>query len=252
MSNAIIFDWDGTVVSCNEKIDLVINKLCQTYPEIAEKYQSAISTNKQSHGWVRKGFIASLSEDYFTYRFGIAADIIAETQNFTTDTAWLIILKTFKLSYFETRAKILTDQKKLRELSNYATLYVVSNSSTDNILTEAKILGFERSILLFIGDAKKYSVERSNPSIIGIPLTRPRYQETLSMIQAKHKKLIVIGDNFSLDLITPISMGIRVAYIPNYLSPKNIGQYIKDNQILSGNINDILDILIQEMKGGIK
>jgi len=251
MSNAIIFDWDGTIVSCNEKIDLVIDKLCQTYSEVAEKYKLAILGNKQSSGWIRKGLIASLSEDYFTHRLGLIVELIGEVQNLTVDMVWSVVLQTFKLSYLQVQAKVLADKQKLHELSNYATLYVVSSSGIDNILTEAETLGFERSTFSFIGDAKKYSVGESEPSIVGIPTVRPRYKETLNVIHTRHEKLIVIGDNFSLDLVTPISMGIRVAYIPNYLSPKEILQYIKNNQILSGNINDVLDILIKEMKGGV-
>ncbi len=251
MKNGIIFDWDGTIVSCEEKIDWAAERLCQSYPEIAQKYQSAVLANRQSPGWTRKGFMASLPEDYFTYRFGIIAELIAEAQGLTTDVAWPIILHTFKESYLQAQAKILADQQKLRELSKYATLYIVSNSGIDNISTEANTLGFDRSILSFVGDAKKYGVEGSDPSIIGISAMRPRYRELLHTIQAKHENLIVIGDNFSLDLVTPISMGIRAAYVPNPLSPIEIGQYVKDNQILSGTINDILDVLTQETKGTV-
>lgn len=251
MSNAVIFDWDGTLVSCEEKIDLAIERLCQTYPEITEEYLSTVSVYGQSQGWIRKGFIVSLPEDYFTYHFGIIAGLIAEATALTTDAAWLIILRTFKESYLQGRARMLADQKKFRCLSKFATFYVVSNSDIDNISTEADVLGFERSIMSFIGGAKKYGVERSIPSILGISAARPKYKEILNMIREKHENLIVVGDNFSLDLVTSITMGIRTAYVPNPLSPNEIVRYVKDNQILSGDINYILNSLTQEMKGNM-
>jgi hypothetical protein len=60
----------------------------------------------------------------------------------------------------------------------------------------------------------------------------------------------VVGDNFSLDLVAPIAMGISVAYVPNLLSPKIIIRYVKKNCIPHGTINDILDILINK-KGSL-
>lgn len=249
MSNAIIFDWDGTIVSCEEKIDLVINELCLEYSGVSEKYQSAILTNKKSPGWSRNGFLVSLVEDYFTHRFGLMAEILVETQGVNIDTAWLIILRMFKALYLKARAKVIIDQQKLLELSNYAILYIVSNSDNSNILIEAEILGFEKSILSFIGDAKKYGVESINSSIIGISTARMKYREILTTIREKHENLVVIGDNFCLDLVTPISLGISTAYVFNPLCPDKIKQYIKDKNIPSGTINDILDIIITKMKG---
>lgn len=248
MKYGIVFDWDGTLVSCEEKIDTATGRLCQMFPEIAEKYHLAISENRQSPGWTRRGFIASLPEDCFTYRFGIIAELIAAAQSLTADATWPIILHAFKESYLQTRAKVLVDQQKLRELSNYATLHVVSNSGIDNITFEADSLGFERSIFSFIGDAKKYGVEGMEPSIIGISAVRPKYRRLLNTIKMKHEKLIVIGDNFCLDLVTPISMGVRTAYVPNPLSSNEIQQYVKDSRILSDTINNVIETLIQEVK----
>ena len=252
MSNAVVFDWDGTLVSCEEKINLTIERLIQIYPEIAKKYTSAISEGKQSPGWIRKGFIVSLPEDYFTYHFGILAELIAEVLGLSIDSAWLVLLRTFKASYLDRRAKMLGNPEKLRGLSQYASLFVVSNSSTDNIVAEAESLGVERSVFSFLGGAKKYGVEEKEPSLLGISAVRPKYQSILDIVRARHQNLVVVGDNFCLDLVTPLMMGVRAAYVSNPLSSPKICEFVKSNQILSGDINVIIDSLLKEMQGGTK
>jgi phosphoglycolate phosphatase-like HAD superfamily hydrolase len=244
MSNAVVFDWDGTLVSCEEKIDLAIAKLCSKFSEIEEHYRTMIAERKPSPGWIRKGFVASLSEDYLTYRFGIIAELIAESEGMTTEDAWSAILSTFRDIYLEVRSRILADLEKLHELSQYMSLYVISNSESGNIKSEAKTLGIKKRTVAFIGNAKKYDVAVSEPSILGIPVKRPKYQRILDEIRGNHDGIMVVGDNFSLDLVTPIAMGIAVAHVPNPLTPKNVIRYVKKNRITQGTINDVLDTLI--------
>jgi len=248
MLNAVIFDWDGTLVSCEEKINLTTDKLRHMFPEIIEDYQSAVLEKHSSPGWIRKGFVSSLAEDYFTHQFGIIADILSKIKTMSIDAAWSIILSTFKKSYLEVRAKTLVSQEKLDELSHYMKLYVVSNSDTSNITKEVETLGIDSSLFTFIGNAKKYEVTGTETSIMGISAIRPMYRDVLNFLRHKHENLIIVGDNFCLDLVTPISVRIRVAYIPNPLSPIEILQYIKKNEILTGGIDNILDTLIQERK----
>lgn len=242
----LVFDWDGTLVSCEEKIDLVVERLCSQFPAIAGRYKAMIGKQASSPGWIRKGFIASLPEDYLSYHFGIVAELLAETEALTTDSAWSAIFSTFKASYLEVQSRMLADLNKLQELAQLVSLYVVSNSETGNIESEAERHGIGRGLVTFIGNAKKYNVSVSEPNLIGIPTSRPRYREILTRLQEKYQRVVVVGDNFSLDLATPISMGICVAYIPNPLTPGAILQYIKKNHIIYGSINDVLDILISK------
>ncbi len=250
MSNAIVFDWDGTIVSCEEKIDLAITKLCKQFPAIAKPYKDSVAKKTFSSGWVRKGFTASLPEDYFTYHFGIVAELIAKAKSLVIDSAWSVILSTFTESYLEVNSRILIDLGKLYQLAEHVNLYIVSNSEIKNIKAEAKSLGIKCGVITFVGNTKKYNVAGVESSVIGISANRPNYQATLSRLQKKHENIIVVGDNFSLDLVAPIAMGISVAYVPNLLSPKIIIRYVKKNCIPHGTINDILDILINK-KGSL-
>lgn len=253
--DAIVFDWDGTLVSCEEKIDATIKQICLDFPKIQGTYQSAISNRVASSGWVRKGLLASLPEDYFTYHFGAMADILVRSQESavsTNDTAWLAILSEFRRLYGKTTSRLLADRKLLATLAKQTKLYIVSNSDGENIRNEVQFLGINDSLFVFIGNTKKHHVESSEPNILGVPITRPRYQKTLLSISKKHQTgVIVLGDNFSMDLTAPLSMGIRVAYIPNPLSPEIIIDFIEGQRILSGSINEILETLILEKKGGI-
>jgi len=242
--NAIVFDWDGTLVSCEEKIDLAIAKLCSQFPKITKQYKALIAKKKPSPGWIRKGFIASLPEDYLSYHFGIVAGLLTKTEGLAIDSAWSAILSIFRESYLEARSKMLANLEKLYELSQCATLYVVSNSEVGNIKLESKALGIKRGSISFLGNAKKYDVAGLEPSILDIPANRPKYHEVLNRIKEKHESVIVVGDNFSLDLVVPIAMGISIAYVPNPLTPKFVVRYIRKNRITFGAINDILDILI--------
>jgi phosphoglycolate phosphatase-like HAD superfamily hydrolase len=253
--NAIVFDWDGTLVSCEEKIDATIQQICWNFPKIQDAYRVAISNHVVSPGWARKGLIASLPEDYFTYHFGIVADLLAKSKEsvvFTNDTAWSLILSKFRRLYGETPSRLLADRKLLAILAEQTKLYIVSNSDGGNIRNEAQSFGIDDSLFTFIGNAKKYHVESSEPSILGIPVKRPLYQKVLLSLLKKHQTdIIVVGDNFSLDLAEPFFMGIRVAYIPNPLSPEIITDFIKSQHIFSGSINQILETLIRKKKGGI-
>lgn len=251
--SAVILDWDGTLVSCEEKIDMTIHKICSDFPEIQDAYHTVTSKRMASPGWIRKGFIASLPEDYFTYHFGIVAKLLATPQGYehdwdiTGDSAWSIILANFKELYGEIPSPLLADHDLLMTLARQADVYIVSNSDSENIRNEAQVLGINNSRLRFIGGAKKYYVESLTPSILGIPVTRPRYRELLSsIVEEDQTDIIVVGDNFSLDLTTPISMGIGVAYIPNPLTPQVILDFIRDRHIPSGTINQILQMLIQK------
>lgn len=250
MSHAIVFDWDGTLVSCEEKIDLAASKICAKFPKIAKLYKAVVIKKSASPGWIRNGFVASLSEDYLSHRFGILAKLLAEIEDVETDSAWSIILSTFKESYLEVQSRMLADLAKLKKLAECVSLYVVSNSEVSNIKSEAKELGVGRGLVSFIGNAKKYDVAAVKPSILGIPVNRPKYQELLVDLKKKHRGITVVGDNFSLDLVTPIAMGVSVAYIPNPLTPKAVSRYVKRNRITCGSINDILEILISK-KGDI-
>lgn len=250
MSSAVIFDWDGTLVSCEEKINLAVTKLCTKFSGITKPYKAMVTKRLASSGWIRKGFIASLPEDYLSYHFGIVAKLLMEVEGLETDPAWSIILSMFKESYLEVRSRMIVDVTKLEELAKHAALYVVSNSEVSNIKSEAKELGIRRGIVSFIGNAKKYDVVAAEPSILGIPVNRPKYQELLNELKKKHGSITVAGDNFSLDLVTPIAMGVGVAYIPNPLTPKAVIRYVKKNRITCGSIDDVLDILISN-KGDI-
>lgn len=246
--NAIVFDWDGTLVSCEEKIDATIQQICSDFPKIRDAYQNAISMRMVSPGWIRKGFLSSLPEDYFTYHFGILADLIVKSQEstvFTNDTAWSVILSKFRRLYGKTPSRLLADRKLLAILAKKNKLYIVSNSDDENIRNEAQSLGIDDSLFVFIGNAKKYYIESSELSILGIPIKRPLYDKVLLSLLKKHQTdIIVVGDNFSLDLVEPLSMGICVAYTPNPLSPEIITDFIKGQHILSAPINEILEILI--------
>ncbi len=254
--SAVILDWDGTLVSCEEKIDATIRKICSDFPEIQDDYHAAISKRVASPGWIRRGFITSLPEDYFTYHFGIVAKLLATSWrrdhdwDMTGDDAWSIVLTKFKELYRGIPSQLLVDHHLLMMLARQAEVYIVSNSNSKNIRHEAQALGIGNLHLRFIGDAKKYYVESLLPDILGISVTRPRYREVLSSIAKRDRTdIIVVGDNFSLDLTTPISMGIRVAYIPNPLTPRVISDFIRDQHIPSGTINKILQILIQKKEG---
>ena len=221
---AVIFDWDGTLVSCEEKIDATIQQVCFDFIEIRDVYHVAIADRMLSPGWVKKRLLASLPEDYFTYHFGIIAKLLVKSQGFMSDhetandMAWSIILTTFKGLYRKTPSRLLVDRQLLMALAKQAEFYVVSNSDTENIRNEARILGIDDSLFTFIGNAEKYHIESSDPSILGIPTVRPRYRQILLSIREKHNNdIIAVGDNFSMDLVTPFSMGIRVAYISNPL-----------------------------------
>jgi hypothetical protein len=75
--------------------------------------------------------------------------------------------------------------------------------------------------MLVWGDAKKYFVdpsfkERKDSMIIGeriINLKRPFYRAILQNF--KPKDSIVVGDNFSMDLALPLSLGFGVILVKN-------------------------------------
>jgi FMN phosphatase YigB (HAD superfamily) len=97
-------------------------------------------------------------------------------------------------------------------------VYVISNSETGQISRELKTAGIE---LLIKGNAKKYfvksgSVESEDKMSIGkrtINLDRPFYRDALKDFEPENS--LVVGDNFSLDLSLPLSLGFDVALIKN-------------------------------------
>jgi len=133
------------------------------------------------------------------------------------------------------------------ELSKVADIYVVSNSETDNIEYEAAVLGISKAPFTLIGGAKKYKVSGDENSIVGIPTDRPDYRKILLCLRDQHKSLTVVGDNFSLDLVTPLSLGMDVAYIPNPLTPPAILDYVRRKNIPFGTINEIVDKLTAKL-----
>jgi len=248
MTHAIIFDWDGTLISCEEKIDHTIRSICQTYPAVGLAYGHSVREQLASPGWVRNGYISSLPEDYFSYHFGILATLLAENQSVALEQAWIMILTAFKEMYGRNPSKLLVEIQGIMELSQLANIYVVSNSETSNIEREASVLGISNAHIQFIGGAKKYKVSGGEQSIAGIPTNRQDYREILRRVKGGHKSLTVVGDNFSMDLVTPISLGINVAYIPNPLTPPAILDYVRRENILSGTVNEIIRTLKTTLK----
>jgi FMN phosphatase YigB (HAD superfamily) len=96
-------------------------------------------------------------------------------------------------------------------------VYVISNSATEKISDELKTLGIKPIV---IGNAKKYFVKScqaiENKISIGkrtISLDRPFYKNILKDFSPKDS--VVVGDNFSLDLALPLSLGFDVMLIKN-------------------------------------
>lgn len=249
MTHAIIFDWDGTLISCEEKIDHTIQSICQTYPAVGLAYGYSVREHSASPGWIRNGYISSLPEDYFSYHFGILATLLVKAQDVSLEQAWLTILMTFKEMYGRNPSRLLVEIQGIMELSQLADIYVVSNSETSNIEREASVLGISNAHIQFIGGAKKYKVSGDAQPIAGIPADRQDYREILQKVKGSHKSLTVVGDNFSMDLVTPISLGINVAYIPNPLTPPTIIDYVGQENILSGTVNQIISKLKTKLKG---
>lgn len=238
---AYVFDWDGTLVSCKEKIDSAIRAIRLDYSEPGDVYRKRVQCGDSSPGWIRRGFIASLSEDYFSYHFGILAQELARSLRIEDDEAWKLILECFKKCYKETASKLLVSPTTLIRLSEVGDVYIVSNSDSFNIRQEAQGHNLDISGATMIGNAKKYKVVSNHTAILGIPVARPLYQSLLQQVMVHHEEVVVIGDNFSLDLATPLSLGLKVAYIPNELSPKSILDYFDGNQMIVGTVEKIIN-----------
>jgi FMN phosphatase YigB (HAD superfamily) len=248
MKNAVVFDWDGTIVSCEEKIDQTIGRLRLVFPLALVEYDNIISCNGMSPGWIKNGFLASLSEDYFTYHFGILADVMARMQSISIDEAWGVILCEFRSLYIKSVAKLLLEYECLERLSCFARIYIVSNSETDNVKTEMKRFFLDTLDIAIIGGAKKYQVKKACPSICGIPTDRPAYQKIIQDIREKFDNMIIVGDNFCCDLATPLSIGVRGAYIPNAFTPEIVKHLVLKRGIICGTVQDITEIILTEFR----
>ena len=101
---------------------------------------------------------------------------------------------------------------------NMDNLCVVSNVSNEKISEEIMSLGLEPVV---IGNARKHHV---NPRLKGIKeriligertinIDRPFYRTILENFNPEES--IVVGDNFSMDLALPLSMGFDVALVKN-------------------------------------
>lgn len=246
MKNAVVFDWDGTIVSCEERIDRTISDLRLVYPLALAEYDKVVSCNGISPGWVKNGFLASLPEDYFTYHFGILAETLARMQSISIDDAWGVILRQFRGSYTESSSRLLLNYSLLERLSHLACVHIVSNSETDNIEVEMKRLGIDTLDIKLIGGARKYLVETNEPEICGIPIVRPVYRKIIQGIQEGFDEMVVVGDNFCCDLATPLSIGVRVAYVPNVFTPEVIRRLVLDRGILCGTVQDMTEIILAE------
>lgn len=241
---SIIFDWDGTIISCEEKINGAIAHLCTMYPQLAEDYRRSVLSEKQSPGWWRKGVQVALPEDYFCHHFGIVTDLLSAMLTVDRDEAWNIALTSFKTTYCDYPSTLMLPKALLDELANRLPVYILSNSSSDNIQKEA----LDHNILTgitFVGGAKKYSVSSDETLLCGISPNRPGYLNKLLEIQKEHGDILVIGDNFSLDISTPLSQGMQCAYIPNPFSPPHVINYLRGRNVRIGSAIDIVSELIK-------
>jgi FMN phosphatase YigB (HAD superfamily) len=250
MKEVLVFDWDGTLVSCEEKIYSALEVIFGMYPKAKDEFETALLTGIHPDGWIRKGVLVAKPEDYFTFNFGIIAKVISKDQNLSLDDSWKLVLEIFKNNYTHAQAKCMVSYQKIAHLSRLYDIVVVSNSTTDNVIDEAKKLGLTNFVTDFIGNAKKYNVTSTDSSILGIYSDRGDYKRLLERISEEGRKVTVIGDNFSLDLVTPISMGLRVAYIPNPLTPPEIIHYVNSHQIIYGDLGSIVNELIQQKENG--
>lgn len=247
MKKAVVFDWDGTIISCEGKIEYTIKTVVQSFPLAANFFNEKIARNAISRGWIKNGYIASVDEDYFSHMFGLLAETIADVYQFSNDEAWSSILSHFKDNYGKIPASAMLEFELLYELASVADIYIVSNSAVDNLVAESQRLGLCHSAVKFVGGAKKYKVESNLDQIIGIPTDRPHYRSILTGIATNYNDIIVVGDNFSCDLSVPLSVNWRVGYVPNVYSPQQIVDFLDSRDAIIGTITDFVDRVLTEV-----
>lgn len=246
MNRAVVFDWDGTIISCEGKIDLTVETVLEKFPLATGSFDDKIAKGIASPGWIKNDFLASLDEDYFSHLFGILSETIMEQYHIANDSVWSIILAQFKENYGKVPTSALLDFSLLYELAHKADIYIVSNSAIDNLLIESQRLGLNQDIVRLIGGAKKYQIESSAPSIMTVPANRPSYKKVLTTIANSHDDVIVVGDNFSCDLALPLWMNWRVGYIQNLYSPKCVIDFLSSRNALINSVVGIVETLTSE------
>jgi FMN phosphatase YigB (HAD superfamily) len=246
MKRAVVFDWDGTIISCEGKVDLTVETVLDKFPLATNSFREKLVSGVASPGWIKNGFIASLDEDYFSHMFGLLSETLTGFYPITNDSTWSIILAHFKENYGKVPASALLDFSLLYELAHKADIYIVSNSAINNLLIESQRLGLNHDIVRLIGGAKKYQIESSIPSILNVPTNRPLYKKVLADIASSHNDVIVIGDNFSCDLALPLWMNWRVGYIQNLYSPRHVIDFLSSKNALIDSVAGIVETLTFE------
>lgn len=242
MSNrAFVFDWDGTLVSCEEKIDGAIDALSHDFPLAVRSCRQKAARGAASPGWIKRGFVASLPEDYFSYYFGMLSQELAESAGIDGDAAWKLVLTYFRQQYKHYRSRLLVQPDSLARLSRVGDVFVVSNSQPDNVAHEAELHGLDMQRVQLVGNARKYRVVSNDPSVMSISANRPEYILLLQQITERFDDVTVIGDNFSLDLATPLYLGLKVAYVPNQFTPPSVYGYLARHGIEFGPIAEIFN-----------
>lgn len=235
---AIVFDWDGTLVSCNERIDRTIKLIGHRYPEAKQQYDADVAADTPSPGWIRCDRLVSLPEDYFSHRFGLLSQALCSQGILSRDESWDIILKTFRNAYSDTEAKPQFELELLKRLASVNSLYIVTNSATDNVARECEMFGLD--FLTLVGHAKKYHVAGSTPEMCCVPADRPIYRQILEEIDRLHEETVVVGDSFSCDLTTPMSLGWRVFHVPNQLTPSSVRGFLQQKRMIAGSLKEIV------------
>jgi len=246
---AFVFDWDGTLVSCNKRIETVLSAFFIAYPSIEGRFLELLRKNV-SPGWIRKGYIASLPEDLFSFEFGLLAQVLVEqSQSTGVDHAWSMILNRFKELYLANQSDLLVDKSSLIQLQKIGDIVVVSNSDTSNIQAEINRLGIDEVGIRLVGNAAKYKVDKTEPVACGVPVSRPQYNEVLTKLLSEYKSVQVIGDNFSCDLALPFSLGLQVHYVPNDYTPRVLKKFCLSNDIYMSNSKQVIENILKNYGG---
>lgn len=252
--DTLILDFDGTLTKIEEEAKPYVDgyrlslarELGLNQNEIDNYWNEArtkILRNPEKYGWQLEGIaVASATSDPILICYPIADEIFTKVgKNLSPEERRALLGKLF----LENRPKMGQAFKEgadeflseVYDLFN-GRVYVVTNSSTDDVSGRISRLPSDHSKIRVLGGAKKYVVANdfeALPKTITISglerpvyLRRQNYNNTLDKILQEQNtdapRTAVIGDIWELDLALPQYLGMHIGLTPNPTTP----QYEKD------------------------